>query len=73
MQRMQIEGIHTNSKYTTIAHFYLIKEMIKSKRCNFVSDEDAAIIDSVMRIFSESIKKKILTTGKFYQILSLIK
>lgn len=53
-----IEGIHTNSKYTAIAHFYLIKEMIKSKRWNFVSDEDAVIIDSVMRIFSESIKKK---------------
>ena len=48
--------MHTNSKYTSIAHYWLIKEMINSNKWNFVSDEDSAIIDAIMRVFTQSIK-----------------
>lgn len=51
-----IEGMHTNSKYTSIAHYWLIKEMINCNKWNFVSDEDSAIIDAIMRAFTQSIK-----------------
>ncbi len=53
-----IEGMHTNSKYTSIAHYWLIKEMINCNKWNFVSDEDSAIIDAIMRVFTQSIKDR---------------
>ncbi|MDT8719717.1 hypothetical protein IAI10_24085 [Clostridium sp. 19966] len=53
-----IEGMHTNSKYTSIAHYWLIKEMINCNKMNFISDEDSSIIDTIMRVFTQSIKDK---------------
>ena len=53
-----IEGMHTNSKYTSVAHYWLIKEMINCNKWNFISDEDSSLIDALMRVFTQSIKDK---------------
>ena len=53
-----IEGMHTKSKYTSIAHYWLIKKMLNCNKWNFVSDEDTSIIDSIMRVFTQSINDK---------------
>lgn len=53
-----IDGMHVDAKYTAIAHYWLIKEMIKCKHWNFISDEDSSLINSVMRVFVDSISTK---------------
>ncbi|PRR81182.1 hypothetical protein [Clostridium vincentii] len=51
--------MHAKSKYTFIAHYWLVKGMLNCKKWNFVSDdEDNSIIDSIMRIFIQSINDK---------------
>ncbi|THE08870.1 IS1 family transposase [Bacillus timonensis] len=52
-----IDGLHVNSTYTSIAHMWLLKQMINSKEWRFVTDEDATLMTSIYRVFSDEIRK----------------
>lgn len=42
-----MDGLHVNSTYTTIAHFWLIKQLIKASEWRFVTDEDNSLMTSL--------------------------
>ncbi|MCL6572911.1 MAG: hypothetical protein K6T88_14705 [Bacillus sp. (in: Bacteria)] len=48
-----IDGLHTNSNYTAIAHLWLLKQTLHSPKCRFVTDEDGTLMKSIYRVFSE--------------------
>ncbi|MED1908846.1 hypothetical protein HUN92_21020 [Bacillus firmus] len=52
-----VDGIHVNATYTTIAHYWLIKQFIKSKEWRIVTDEDNSILAAAQRVFAEDIKR----------------
>ena len=52
-----IEGLHVNSTYTTMAHYFHIKLMVKAKEWRFVSDDDSSIITALFRVFAREIKR----------------
>lgn len=51
-----IEGMHTISTYTVLAHLWLIKQSINTDKWRFVSDEDETIIRGLYRVFNKEIK-----------------
>jgi hypothetical protein len=52
-----IDGIHVNSTYTALAHYWLIKQMIDVKQWRFVSDEDTSILASLYHVFADEVRK----------------
>ncbi|MDM5188045.1 insertion element protein [Bacillus sp. DX4.1] len=52
-----IEGLHVNSTYTTMAHYFHIKLMVNAKEWRFVSDDDSSIITALFRVFAREIKR----------------
>lgn len=48
-----MDGLHVNSTYTTIAHFWLIKELVKASEWRFVTDKDNSLMTSIFRVFSK--------------------
>nr|WP_147554175.1 hypothetical protein [Bacillus testis] len=52
-RKRYIDGLHTNSTYTTMAHFWLIKELVQAKEWRFVTDNDTSLMAAMYRIFSE--------------------
>jgi len=50
-----IDGLHINSTYTTIAHYWLIKQLIRASEWRFVTDKDNSLMTSVYRVFSKEI------------------
>ncbi|MEW9050190.1 MAG: insertion element protein [Neobacillus sp.] len=51
-----IDGLHTNSTYTTFAHLWLIKQMIKASEWRFVTDKDNALMTAYSRVFAKEIR-----------------
>ncbi|MBD3108173.1 IS1 family transposase [Bacillus sp. AGMB 02131] len=47
-----IEGLHVNSTYTTMAHYWLIKQLLNSSEWRFVTDRDSSLMTACYRIFS---------------------
>lgn len=41
-----------------MAHLWLIKQMIKSPKWRFITDDDNSLTTSINRIFTEEIQKK---------------
>ncbi|MBD3107555.1 insertion element protein [Bacillus sp. AGMB 02131] len=58
MRFVYVDGLHVNQTYTTMAHLWLIKQMIKSPKWRFITDDDNSLTTSINRIFTEEIKKK---------------
>lgn len=52
-----INGLHVISSYTAFAHYWLIKNMVKTNKWRFVSDEDNSLITPVFRVFATEIKE----------------
>lgn len=50
-----IDGFHTISSYTVLAHLWLLRHKINTKKWRFVSDEDETIMRSIYRVSSEEI------------------
>lgn len=55
---LYVDGLHTNHTYTTIAHFWLIKQMVNSKKWRIITDEDASLITAINRTFVDEIRAK---------------
>jgi transposase-like protein len=51
-----LDGLHVNSTYTTIAHFWLIKQLIKASEWRFVTDEDNSLMTSLNRVFAKEFR-----------------
>lgn len=51
-----IDGLHTNSTYTTIAHYWMIKDLLKAQNWRFVTDNDSSLMSAIYRVFSEDFK-----------------
>lgn len=51
-----IDGLHINSTYTAIGHFWLIQQMVNAKEWKFVTDEDASLMSALYRVFSKDIQ-----------------
>jgi transposase-like protein len=51
-----MDGLHVNSTYTTIAHLWLIKQMVHAKEWRFVTDEDDSIMTAIYRVFAREIR-----------------
>lgn len=47
-----IEGLHINATYTTSAHLWLIKQLVKATEWRFVTDKDNSLMSSIYRVFS---------------------
>ncbi len=50
------DGLHVGSTYTTVAHLWLIKQLVNAPEWRFVTDEDSSLITSINRVFSKEIK-----------------
>ncbi|EQB95342.1 insertion element protein [Geobacillus sp. A8] len=51
-----IDGLHINSTYTTIAHYWLIKQLVKASEWRFVTDKDNSLMTSLYRVFAKEIR-----------------
>ncbi|MFZ3578753.1 transposase [Virgibacillus sp. DJP39] len=51
-----IDGMHTNSVYTVLAHLWLIERSINANKWRFVTDEDDTLMSGIYRIFADDIK-----------------
>ena len=49
-------GLHVNSTYTTIAHFWLIRQLVKASEWRFVTDQDNSLMTSIFRVFAKEIR-----------------
>lgn len=50
------DGLHVGSTYTTIAHLWLIKQLVNAPEWRFVTDEDKSLMTSINRVFSKEIR-----------------
>lgn len=50
------DGLHVGSTYTTVAHLWLIKQLVKAPEWRFVTDEDSSLMTSINRVFSKEIR-----------------
>lgn len=55
-RKRYIDGLHTNSSYTVLAHLWLIKQVINTDKWRFVTDEDETVMNGIYRVFSNEIK-----------------
>jgi len=53
-----VEGSHVKSQYTATAHYWLLKKMLNSEFWYFVSDDDATLQSSILRVFSDLVRKE---------------
>lgn len=51
-----IDGLHVKSTYTSMAHFWLIKNLVKTKEWRFITDEDYSLMNAAYRIYSEEFR-----------------
>lgn len=51
-----VEGLHVNSTYTTIAHLFLIKQLVNASEWRFVTDKDYSLLTAYSRVFSKEIR-----------------
>jgi hypothetical protein len=52
-----IEGLHTNSTYTSIAHFWHLKALLRGKEWRFITDRDSSLMTALFRVFSGEFKR----------------
>ncbi|MDP4083497.1 MAG: insertion element protein [Bacillota bacterium] len=51
-----IDGLHVNSTYTTIAQYWLIKQLVKAMEWRFVTDKDNSLMTSIFRVFAKEFR-----------------
>lgn len=50
------DGLHVGATYTTLAHYWLIKQLINAREWRFITDEDQSLMTSINRVFSKEIR-----------------
>ena len=51
-----VDGLHVNATYTSIAHFWLIKQMVHCNNWRIVTDEDHSIMTALFRVFARQVR-----------------
>jgi transposase-like protein len=51
-----VEGLHTNGTYTSMAHYWLIKDLLKAQKWRFVTDNESSFHSAIYRVFSEDFR-----------------
>ncbi|WP_223639309.1 insertion element protein [Planococcus sp. 4-30] len=51
-----VDGLHVSHTYTAMAQMFLIKQMVKTPKWRFVSDDDKILKATIRRIFAEEMK-----------------
>lgn len=51
-----VNGLHVNSTYTTIAHYWIIKHLVKASQWRFITDKDHSLMTSIYRVFCKEFK-----------------
>lgn len=49
-------GLHVNSTYTAITHYWLIQNMIHADNWRFVTDHDSSLMAALFRVFAREIR-----------------
>ena len=57
VRQSYVDGFHVNSTYTTYAHHWLINNLLNVDKLFIVTDEDTALLTSLLRIHKEGISK----------------
>ncbi|CAN7598046.1 insertion element protein [Peribacillus frigoritolerans] len=57
MRMQYVDGLHVNPTYTTMAHYWLIKQMVKANEWRMISDNDASIMTAYFRVFSKEVRR----------------
>ncbi|MGM0899206.1 MAG: insertion element protein [Bacillota bacterium] len=65
-RRHFVDGLHVSQKYTSMAHYWLLRNTLSVNRWRFISDDDGSLKTSVSRIFSNEIR-----TGHAHHFLCL--
>ncbi len=52
-----IDGLHVKSNYTALAHFWLIRQMVKADEWRFISGEDGSLMTAIYRVFAPEIRR----------------
>ncbi|QST01406.1 insertion element protein (plasmid) [Pontibacillus sp. ALD_SL1] len=52
-----MDGLQVGATYTTIAHLWLIKQLVNAQEWRFVTDDDSSIATSINRVFAKEIKQ----------------
>ncbi|WP_225986225.1 insertion element protein [Psychrobacillus glaciei] len=58
LRKHYVDGLHVNQTYTSMAHFWLIKNSLSVEKWRFVSDDDSSLKLTISRIFKDEIKSK---------------
>jgi len=51
-----VEGLHVNSTYTTMAHYWLIKQLLNASEWRFVTDRDSSLMTACYRMFAKEFR-----------------
>ena len=51
-----VNGLHVSPRYTAIAHFWLLKNLLNVKDWFFINDDDGSLKNSIFRVFKDEIK-----------------
>lgn len=51
-----IEGLHVQATYTSIAHFWLLKDLLKAQEWRFITDDDKSLARAIYRVFGKEIR-----------------
>lgn len=54
LRKQYVEGSHTKTIYTALAHYWLIRRMLNVKEWFFVSDDDSNLQNAIFRVFSKN-------------------
>ncbi|ANU27662.1 insertion element protein [Planococcus versutus] len=55
-RRHYVDGLHVNNGYNSLAHFWLLRNMLSVDRWRFISDDDKSTKPAIARVFSEEIR-----------------
>ncbi|MFD1780808.1 insertion element protein [Fredinandcohnia salidurans] len=52
-----VNGLHVHQTYTTIAHMWLIKQLVKASEWRFITDDDKSLMTAIYRVFSDEFRR----------------
>ncbi|WP_299094721.1 insertion element protein [uncultured Metabacillus sp.] len=52
-----VDGLHVHQTYTTIAHLWLIKQLVKASEWRFITDDDKSLMTAIYRVFSDEFQR----------------
>lgn len=51
-----VPGLHVSANYTAVAHFWLLRQLLKVNDWYFVTDDDGSLKNSIFRVFKKEVR-----------------